>query len=464
MTESQQKSYLAGVIDHSSYISPRYSRSAYRIEISSRSPTQIGMFTSIFKGNPTRKNSRLYLEYSINTLQNLLKYLDGFLQYPSAWWSNVSYYPSGLNDSFDILFYIAGTIDARGSFCFTNKIPVLRYPWLIELERELWDKWGVESNDRYSVVSGKWALTIYAYLRQFLYEKTFDSLPLFSSELKNQFLHPRRPDLIISEKKEKIIESNNKILEIKAKKREIREAKKQVQIQKAKAYKQWITDAPIRRAERMAAHKEIIHQRALKRAELLALQASATEKTCKICHAIKPVNEFIKCQKCAGGRGHICLTCARERYRIDPKIACEKSRAWQRANPDKVREISRRRNAKPQQKIRRMLRNRLLDYLDSKIEKSSELFGCTPKQLVAHLESQFQSGMTWETYGLNGWHIDHIIPCRAFNLTQLEERKRCFHYTNLRPLWGSENSSKADTLPDGRKARDVYPSHPVLKN
>jgi hypothetical protein len=52
-------------------------------------------------------------------------------------------------------------------------------------------------------------------------------------------------------------------------------------------------------------------------------------------------------------------------------------------------------------------------------------------------------GMTWNNNTGNGWHIDHIIPCAAFDLTKSEEQKKCFHYTNLRPMWASENISKS---------------------
>ena len=30
----------------------------------------------------------------------------------------------------------------------------------------------------------------------------------------------------------------------------------------------------------------------------------------------------------------------------------------------------------------------------------------------------------------------------VFNLLDEEEQKKCFHYTNLQPLWASENLSK----------------------
>jgi ribosomal protein L40E len=35
--------------------------------------------------------------------------------------------------------------------------------------------------------------------------------------------------------------------------------------------------------------------------------------------------------------------------------------------------------------------------------------------------------------------MDHIIPCISFDLTKEEEQRKCFHYTNLRPLWAVDN-------------------------
>jgi hypothetical protein len=42
--------------------------------------------------------------------------------------------------------------------------------------------------------------------------------------------------------------------------------------------------------------------------------------------------------------------------------------------------------------------------------------------------------MTWENHGVI-WEIDHTKPCAAFDLTNLEQQKECFHHTNLQPLF-----------------------------
>ena len=68
------------------------------------------------------------------------------------------------------------------------------------------------------------------------------------------------------------------------------------------------------------------------------------------------------------------------------------------------------------------------------------LTGCTIRYLRSHLESQFKPGMTWANYG--AWHIDHIRPCASFNLLDAQQQSECFHWSNLQPLWASENCSK----------------------
>jgi hypothetical protein len=74
------------------------------------------------------------------------------------------------------------------------------------------------------------------------------------------------------------------------------------------------------------------------------------------------------------------------------------------------------------------------------------LLGTTRAGLVAHIESQFQPGMTWENRSIGVWHIDHIIPCSAFDHTDPKQVLECWHYTNLRPLWGRENLQKYNKI------------------
>jgi hypothetical protein len=97
-------------------------------------------------------------------------------------------------------------------------------------------------------------------------------------------------------------------------------------------------------------------------------------------------------------------------------------------------------------KILNRLRTRMLLVLkgQKKAGTSLNLLGCSPEELKSHLEAKFKEGMTWDNYGINGWHIDHIKPCALFDLSLPEEQKQCFHFTNLQPLWWDENLKKSD--------------------
>jgi hypothetical protein len=102
-------------------------------------------------------------------------------------------------------------------------------------------------------------------------------------------------------------------------------------------------------------------------------------------------------------------------------------------------------------KIMGNLRNRLYYAITKKYKitkhiKTIELLGCSIEELKQYLESQFKEGMSWDNYGINGWHIDHIVPCASFDLTNPEQQKTCFHYTNLQPLWAIDNIKKGCKL------------------
>lgn len=90
------------------------------------------------------------------------------------------------------------------------------------------------------------------------------------------------------------------------------------------------------------------------------------------------------------------------------------------------------------------LRSRLRTVLKNNIKSASVLtfIGCSVEELKRHLEKRFVNGMSWDNYGFYGWHIDHIKPCAAFDLSISEQQALCFHYTNLQPLWATENKSK----------------------
>ena len=99
-------------------------------------------------------------------------------------------------------------------------------------------------------------------------------------------------------------------------------------------------------------------------------------------------------------------------------------------------------------KIKSNLSSRLSDLIKNRIvgQKTIELLGCDKDVFFQHLESQFTEGMTWDNYGLKGWHVDHILPLSSFDLTEEEEVKKACHYTNLQPLWWEDNLKKGNKI------------------
>lgn len=97
-----------------------------------------------------------------------------------------------------------------------------------------------------------------------------------------------------------------------------------------------------------------------------------------------------------------------------------------------------------QYRIKSNLSVRMRKFFKRNGNRTIDFIGCSINDLKIYLESKFKKGMSWDNYGLFGWHIDHIRPCTSFDLSIKEEQHKCFHYTNLQPLWAKENIKKSN--------------------
>lgn len=73
------------------------------------------------------------------------------------------------------------------------------------------------------------------------------------------------------------------------------------------------------------------------------------------------------------------------------------------------------------------------------------LLGYTVGDLVAHIEKNLESWMTWgNRFGENGWVLDHIRPLCSFNISSLfdQEFRDAHGLMNLRPLSWMANAKK----------------------
>ena len=69
-----------------------------------------------------------------------------------------------------------------------------------------------------------------------------------------------------------------------------------------------------------------------------------------------------------------------------------------------------------------------------------EMLGCSAEYFLKYLEWQFEDGMSWDNYG--DWSVDHCRPIASYDLHDPIDQLMCFHFSNLQPLWATENSSK----------------------
>jgi hypothetical protein len=208
-------------------------------------------------------------------------------------------------------------------------------------------------------------------------------------------------------------------------------------------------------------------------------------KQCSKCDLIKPEKEFYKRAVSADGLTSQCKCCIleankerhkayyecnkesirvkhREWHNENRESVCSRKRKRRKENPEKFKAKAKEYRLKNKEKIKayhkeygqrirtrisQACRARVREALKNKSQKAfgtEALLGCSIDELKTHLESQFTEGMTWENYG--EWHIDHIRPCASFNLTDPAEQKICFHYSNIQPLWASDNLSKGDKI------------------
>ena len=185
-------------------------------------------------------------------------------------------------------------------------------------------------------------------------------------------------------------------------------------------------------------------------------------KKCTKCKENKTLNSFSQRVK-TGYYKSECKICSRERakeHRLNnpehyrqkeiKRNLCSERQKWKKeynkiyslkyARYKRQTDIS----YKIKMNISRRIRNALRGI--GKIDRTIKLLGCSIDFFKQYLVSKFLVGMSWDNYGLYGWHIDHIIPCASFDLEKESEQYKCFHYTNLQPLWAKDNLQKSNKI------------------
>jgi len=189
---------------------------------------------------------------------------------------------------------------------------------------------------------------------------------------------------------------------------------------------------------------------------------------CKKCNINKPYFEFYKASKYEGFRSK-CKTCYLEeskkqkavyRSKLENKLKATK---YNREYWEKHKEIDKEKYKLKREKYkekRNLLRREkyknnvhyniehryrtrvqsLLRHHKFPGERNFDYLGCTKKDFIQYIETFFNEKINWNNK--NEWHLDHILPCCSFDLSKEEDKKKCFHYTNLRPLLAKDNREK----------------------
>lgn len=163
-------------------------------------------------------------------------------------------------------------------------------------------------------------------------------------------------------------------------------------------------------------------------------------KHCKKCDTIRPITDFSKDKSKPNCISYTCKHC---RKAYQDKYHPE----YFQKNKSKRAEYAKNRRAtdpvyKLKCNIRKLIGNSLFKKGFKKNTKTNIILGCSYEQFIIHLENQFTDGMQWDNYG--EWHIDHIIPL-ATALTE-SDIITLNYYTNLQPLWATDNLAKSDKL------------------
>jgi hypothetical protein len=140
---------------------------------------------------------------------------------------------------------------------------------------------------------------------------------------------------------------------------------------------------------------------------------------------------------------------ARRAREADPSHARDAANNWRQKNVEKWKANRKRRYADdPAFALRQATNARIRCALLKAVGKPGKsrptlgLLGCSAEEYRLFLESHFAPGMCWDNWTNDGWHIDHVVPVAAFDLTTHEGQRAAFHFTNTRPMWAAENLRK----------------------
>jgi hypothetical protein len=165
-------------------------------------------------------------------------------------------------------------------------------------------------------------------------------------------------------------------------------------------------------------------------------------KQCNKCNEVKSIDEFAICKRNTGGRQYQCKRCKVNQIKNSNYKHQKNYNISNKANQRKyISDYYHRHKSNPILKLSRHVRYNIWRAIKNKNFKSETYLECSWAEFKEYIENKFIEGMTWDNYG-DVWEVDHIKGICNFDLTDIEQQKQCFHYSNLQPLFKTTEIAK----------------------
>jgi hypothetical protein len=188
-------------------------------------------------------------------------------------------------------------------------------------------------------------------------------------------------------------------------------------------------------------------------------------KICNGCQKELPIGEFWLKNSITGRRETKCRGCRKQQRPQEVKKkqnkryhyengGKEKAVVYRKENRESINNsINNNKKKNPCAKIISNMRTRIYQFIkgDNNIDgtvSKSKIIDMTRDDYKKWLERDFTDDMNWDNYGIK-WVVDHVIPCKEFDLTDTKQLKACFSWMNCRACYVKENLEKGSKiLPD----------------
>lgn len=237
--------------------------------------------------------------------------------------------------------------------------------------------------------------------------------------------------------------------------------------ERAKAQAKLQAQAPNRKRYRSKAERQALLDQGLRHCQkcnqdLPKEQFSRPSGYCRACRALNALAEYYKHQKERSAKRSATI---KADYALNPEKYRERTRKSRERQKEaaeglsvdellalgysvlatnKERLVLRKEASAIKVALHKQISNGLTEMFSGrkKSSKTETFLGLSFMNFKRYLEELWTPEMSWDNYGVRGWHIDHILPKKCFNPKSDQDLKICWNFRNLRPLWAYDNDHR----------------------